>query len=50
MALLHGSRLAMRARWRCTQAGRSGSLETAGALLRGMYELYLYIVFCVFHT
>ena len=41
MALLHGSRLAMRARWRCTQAGRSGSLETAGALLRGMHELGL---------
>ena len=38
MALLRGSRLTMRARWRCTQAGSSGSLETAGALLRGMLQ------------
>ena len=52
MALLRCSRLAapvstarlsaLRARQHCTRrAGSSGSLETAGALLRGMHELGL---------
>ena len=31
----------MRARQHCTRACSSGSLETAGALLRGMHELGL---------